>query len=585
MRAAVETRPDVRSATDLLDLFEQRNAGQPDAAAFTFLADGDEDHHSLTRAELSARARAVAAELSRRHPPGARVLLFFEPGLDFVTGFWGCLLAGMVAVPVYPPHDARAKDRLVAIVRDAAPACALSTASLIRRSFFARLVHPALRRLALHAVDAIDPRGSVRWQPPHLTAGTVALIQYTSGSIAAPKGVVLEHRNLLANVRMIAAAMSEVAPHAVERDSLVSWLPPFHDMGLIGGVLMPPLVGGHAVLMSPLAFLQRPVRWLRALSRYRATVSAAPNFAYELCVRRIRDDELAGLDLSHWTLSFNGAETVRAETLERFAARFARAGLRAHVVYPTYGLAEATLFVCGGRRAGAPRVLAVDRAQLAADRVIPVTPPPRDGPASTRLVGCGHPRGDLTVRIVDPATGREVEPDRVGEIWVSGASVGSGYFGDAAETARSFGASLEGCGGFLRTGDLGFLHDGELFVTGRLKDLVIVRGRNHYPQDLEATLQRAHAALRPGCAAAFTVDGEGDDRVIAVQEVDRRAAPLDPAGVARDARALLIEEHGIALSELVLIRHGTLPKTSSGKPQRRRCRELFLAGRLELWTP
>jgi acyl-CoA synthetase (AMP-forming)/AMP-acid ligase II len=301
----------------------------------------------------------VAAELQRRCPPGTRVLLLFDPGLEFVTAFWGCLMGGMIAVPVYPPTDARSKDRLFAIARDAAAACALSTSAILRRSFLARIFYSSLRAMRWIGTDRLPDSLAASFKPPDVGPETVALIQYTSGSISAPKGVQVLHRNLARNIGMICEVMNENNPGGVASDSLVSWLPLYHDMGLIGGVIIPPLVGGRSILMSPLMFLQKPVRWLSALSRYGATVSAAPNFAYELCVRKIPDEQVSRLDLSRWTLSFNGAETVRAETLERFARKFAPAGFRPEALYPTYGLAEATLFVAGGRRMAPPVILSV----------------------------------------------------------------------------------------------------------------------------------------------------------------------------------------------------------------------------------
>jgi acyl-CoA synthetase (AMP-forming)/AMP-acid ligase II/acyl carrier protein len=355
---------------------------------------------------------------------------------------------------------------------------------------------------------------------------------------------------------------------------VVGWLPLYHDMGLIGNVLQPLYVGARAVLLSPLTFLQRPALWLAAVARYRATTSGGPNFAYDLCARKVGEEEKAGLDLSSWSVAFNGAEPVRAETVERFAAAFAPCGFRRAAFFPCYGLAEATLFVTGGAPGAGPVIRPVDAAALERHQVADAPP----GAPGRALVGCGRAAAGQAVRIVDPESGAPCAPGRVGEVWVAGPSVAAGYWGRPEETARTFGARLAGEGPFLRTGDLGFLADGELFVTGRRKDLIILRGRNHYPQDLERTAEASHPALRPGCGAAFGVDRDGEERLVILQEVERSAA--DPAGIADAVRRAVAGEHEVAVEEVVLVRSGTVLKTSSGKVRRAACRAAYLAGEL-----
>ncbi|HEX5760111.1 MAG TPA: amino acid adenylation domain-containing protein, partial [Thermoanaerobaculia bacterium] len=390
-----------------------------------------------------------------------------------------------------------------------------------------------------------------------------------------PKGVVVTHGNLLDNEEAIRVAFAQS-----EASLVVGWLPLYHDMGLIGNVLQPLYAGARAVLMAPLSFLQRPALWLETISRYRATTSGGPNFAYDLCVRKVGEAEKAALDLTSWSLAFNGSEPVRAETLERFAAAFARCGFRRQAFFPCYGLAEATLFVTGGSPAEPPVVREVDAAALERHRVVDAPP---GAPGSRSLVGCGRAAPAQAVRLIDPESRLPCPPAWVGEIWVAGPSVAAGYWRRPAETESTFGALPAGVAGgegpFLRTGDLGFLSAGELFVTGRIKDLIILRGRNHYPQDLERTAEASHPALRPGCAAAFAVDRDGEGRLVLLVEAERSSA-AQVAAAAEAARRAVAEEHEVAVEEVVLLRRGTILKTTSGKIRRGACRAAYLAGEL-----
>ncbi|HYU31756.1 MAG TPA: amino acid adenylation domain-containing protein, partial [Thermoanaerobaculia bacterium] len=545
---SLETPP-AAAVTNLVDLLRERASATPDRRAYTFLADGETESAALSWGELDARARGIGAALAGQRAEGERVLLLFPPGLDFIAAFFGCLYAGAVAVPSYPPRQHRDQPRLRAIARDACPGFALTTAELAsrREALVSRV--PELAGTVWLAVEEIDLHGAERWSAPEPAAETPAFLQYTSGSTALPKGVVVTHGNILHNEEMIRKAFGQS-----EDSVVVGWLPLFHDMGLIGNVLQPLYTGAACVLMPPLAFLQKPVRWLRAIHRYRGTTSGGPNFGYDLCMRKVGPEERAELDLSSWTLAFNGAEPVRAETLDRFVEAFGSCGFRREAFFPCYGLAEATLFVAGGRH-GEP-------------------------PVVERFVGCGSAWAGQRIVIADPESGASVEPGRTGEIWVAGASVAAGYWDRPEETARTFGALLaDGSGPFLRTGDLGFVWDGELFVTGRLKDLIILRGRNLYPQDLELTAGRAHPSLEPGGEAAFSVDVAGEERLVLVLEVGRRALRgLEVPLVAAAVRRAVAEEHEVQVHEVVLIRPGTLPRTSSGKVQRHACRAAWLAG-------
>ncbi|HSL83408.1 MAG TPA: AMP-binding protein, partial [Thermoanaerobaculia bacterium] len=564
-----------RGLETLSELLRTRAERHPERPAYLFLADGREERVRVTYGELERRARAVAARLQHLGWRGRRVVLLVPAGLEYVTAFWGCLLAGAVAVPAYPPRGARSLPRLLAILEDARPAGVLTLPE--RRAAVRRLLADA--PVAVEAVGA-EPGGmeadgiEAEWRDPNLDGDAVAFLQYTSGSTSTPKGVVLTHRNLLANQEMIRDSFG-TTPDSV----VVSWLPLYHDMGLIGGMLHPLFLGSHCVLMPPERFLQAPLRWLEAVSRYRATVSGAPNFAYDLCARRVSEEEAAGLDLSSWRVAFNGAEPVRAGTLERFERAFAAAGFRRRAWFPCYGLAEATLLVSAGRNGGAVAVRELDAAALEEHRVEPRDP--GSGRAVVRQVGCGTVPAALDVRVVDPETGRGRPPGSVGEIWVAGPGVAAGYWGRPEETAATFGARLAGGGEgpYLRTGDLGFLAGGELHVTGRLKDLLVIRGRNLYPQDLEATAEASHPAAGSGGAAAFSVPGEGEELLVLVQEVDTRSGP-DPGEVAARVRRAVADLFEVRVAAVVLIRRGTLPRTTSGKVRRGECRRRYLAGEL-----
>ncbi|HEX6288979.1 MAG TPA: amino acid adenylation domain-containing protein [Herpetosiphonaceae bacterium] len=561
------------SAHSLLDLLQLRTRDQPERTAYIFLQDGEHTETRLTYAELDRRARSIAALLQRTAAPGERVLLLYPPGLDYLAAFFGCLYAGLVAVPAYPPHPQRPMPRLQTIVADAGATHALTTGVLLSQleQRFAQL--PDLARLRWLSTDgALDDLAN-EWQPPAIDGATLAFVQYTSGSTATPKGVMLTHANLLHNLALIQRGFG----HTPASRGVI-WLPPYHDMGLIGGILQPLYAGFPVTLMSPLAFLQRPLRWLEAITRYGATTSGGPNFAYDLCVRKVTPEQRATLDLRSWDLAFCGAEPVRAATLARFAEAFGPCGFRYEAFYPCYGLAEATLIVSGGARHAPPIIQAVDAAALERDRVAAAAE------ASSRaLVGCGQPLPDQQVRIVDLDTLRPCPSDRVGEIWVAGLSVAQGYWNQPAATEQTFGAHLaeSGAGPFLRTGDLGFLHDGELFITGRIKDLIIIRGRNHYPQDIEQTVEASHRLLRPASGAAFGVEVGDDEQLVIVQEVERQGLRADLSEVIAAIRQAVAEQHEVPIYAVVLLKPATIPKTTSGKIQRHACRAAFRDGTLD----
>ncbi len=564
----------------ILEILENRAREQGERPAYVFLSYAETGvvEERLTCSELDTRARAIGASLQAAGAGGERVALLLPPGPDFVASFFGCLYAGAVAVPALPPRPRGGDPRLRAICQDARPRVALAAADKLPALESAAAEIPELsaaRRMAPATEGAAD------WRRPDVRPEALAFLQYTSGSTSSPKGVMVSHGNLLHNEELIRQAFEQSSDSVV-----LGWLPLYHDMGLIGTVLQPLYTGAVSYLMTPGAFLQRPARWLEAISRYRATTSGGPNFAYELCVRKVGGTEREDLDLSSWRVAFNGAEPVRAGTLRRFTAAFAPCGFRASAFRPCYGLAEATLLVSGWRQEGEPQVIALDTEALERHQTVDS----QDAARSRKLVGCGAAM--QTVLAVDPESGEPCPLGRVGEIWVSGPSVAQGYWERLEETAATFGARLaDGTGPFLRTGDLGFVSEGELFLTGRLKDLIILRGRNHYPQDLELTAERCHADLRPGGGAAFAVDliGEeqaGEERLVIVHEVERYArAGMEgekTEEIAAAVRRAVAEEHEVSVAEVVLIRPETLPRTSSGKVRRHACRDLYLQGGLRV---
>jgi 8-amino-7-oxononanoate synthase len=553
---------------------------RPRLPACVHVHDGQADHARLTYAQLDRRARSIAARLQDMDCAGQCVLLVYPPGLDFIAALFGCLYAGCVAVPTYPPHRHRMLERFRVVAADAGARIALSNATgaaqfqaMMEAEKDGYAATPS--QLLWLATDEIPDALAERWQEPLIAPDTLAMLQYTSGSTDRPKGVMLSHANLMANIHATHRAFGIQA-----EDSSVFWLPMYHDMGLVGGILVPAFTGATNVSISPATFLQSPITWLAAIGTYRATISGGPNFAYDLCVRKINDEQRATLDLSSWALAFVGAEPIEPGTLERFAAAFAPCGFKPHAFYPCYGLAEATLMVSGPWRDSGATVGTFRDTALTEKRVEPV---PNDAPQARRLVACGSPVDGLRVAIVDLHSGAEAAPGRVGEIWVAGASVGQGYWHKPGQTRRSFDARLSdtGEGPFLRTGDLGFMHEGHLYVTGRLDDLIIVRGLNRYPQDIEATARGSHPLLETGHGAAFVADDRGRQRLVLVQEVAHKGA-VDFAPVLDAVRRAVLDEHGLALDAVVLVRGGTIPRTSSGKTQRHACRAAFLAGELKV---
>lgn len=532
----------------------------PERRAFTFVdhpAPGSRGvHRTLTWRRLDLRVRAVAARLAEEAEPGARVALLCPQGLEYVTGFLAALTAGLVAVPLYPPGLPGQDDRLTAVLADARPAVVLTTSRHLEQ------VRESGDRVV--AVDEVPDAAAGDLEP---VGGEVAYLQYTSGSTRTPAGVEIGHSNVVANARQALTAYGADA-HPV---TCVGWLPLYHDMGLVLSVAAPVVRGLLSVLMDPVAFLHEPARWLRLLSAHPRALSAAPNFAYDYCASTVTDAQKAELRLDGVFALINGSEPVRPTTADRFQAAFSEQGLGPLTHCPSYGLAEATVFVSAARPGQPLRRFALDRDALAEGKALPARP---DDPRAVLLAGCGAPAGQR-IRIADPLSQAVLSEGEVGEIQVRGPNVGRGYFHHEEQSRRVFGAD-----GWLRTGDLGTVLEGQLLVTGRLKDLIVVDGRNHYPQDVEATVQDTHPALRRDRLAAFGVAGGSGERVVVVAEHTRTTslAELDVPALVRAVRAAVSARHGLRLADVVLVAPGTVPRTSSGKVSRALTRERYLAG-------
>ena len=539
-----------KSAETIVHVLRQRAELTPHKRVFLFLDRGEHEGTSCTFAQLDRRARAIGRRLAALGASGKQVLLPNPPGLEFVANFFGCLYAGAVAVPACSSLlSTRKHDRLRCIVEDAEVEFILAASTGSLTSFRESMAGEEwTSRITLLATDEVPETEAAEWSPANCGADDVAYIQYSSGSTSSPKGVVISHRNVMCNHRMLQQAF-----RTSEDSVIVSWLPHFHDMGLVGVIQRAIYVGMPAVLMAPIEFIRRPVQWPRAISKYRASISIAPNFAYDLCVERVKDEAIAELDLSCWQVAFNGSESVKAETMKSFAEKFAKTGFRAESFYPCYGLAEATVFVSSRM----PSELVVSQRQV---------------------VSCGPACANERLLIVDPKTRRRCSEGIEGEIWVAGPHVAQGYWKRPDETRTAFNAYLNdnGDGPFLRTGDLGFLLDGQLHVTGRLKELIILHGKNHYPQDIEATVATSHPLLRRDCGAAFSVEVTGREELVVLQEVKRQTPPEKSVEIKCAIRQALAEDRAIKPYSVVLLKPNTIPKTSSGKIMRSACRIDFL---------
>lgn len=583
----------------LNDCLRWRALHQAERHAYTFLEDGEQETGRWTYADLDLQARTIGAMLQSISAAGERALLLYQPGLEFVAAFFGCLYAGTIAIPSPPPRLNKTSARLSSIITDAQPSVVLTTSNMLSGIENYLGMTTETEGVKCLATDNLTSELAQEWQEPVFNRDKLAFLQYTSGSTTTPKGVMVSHSNILHNSEDIDRGWGHTDDSAI-----VSWLPHFHDMGLIYGIIQGVFRGIPSYLMPPAYFLQRPFRWLRAISHYGASHTAAPNLAYDLCVRKISPEMRDTLDLSSWRVAVNGAEPVRQQTLVKFTEYFQSRGFRASTFCPGYGLAEATLKVTASSNGESLSYFTADASALERHRVVNAS---ADQPENSRvLVGCGRAMMDTKVVIVAPETLTECSPGVVGEIWVSGGCIAQGYWKRPEESELTFRARIAGTeeGPFLRTGDLGFIHDGEVYITGRLKDLIIIGGHNHYPQDIELTVEESHPAFRRGCCAAFSINLEGEEQLFVVAEIDprfrlNRAAqqgsaeganpketglgPADVEEIVRAAKRSIAEQHDLPLYDIQLLKAGTIPKTSSGKIQRHASKANYLNQSLEIW--
>ncbi|MFT4928495.1 MAG: natural product biosynthesis luciferase-like monooxygenase protein, partial [Phenylobacterium sp.] len=555
----------------LLAVCQHQANSKPHNCAFTWLKDGETEQGSLTFAQVDHQARAIASQLQSMADIGERALLLFEPGLDFIVAFFGCIYAGIIAVPAYPPRANQLHfKRLALVVEDAQASIVLHTSDLSDK--VSQWTNSAEGLGSLKTLVTDTAMASVDdWQAPFINADSLAFIQYTSGSTGQPKGVLVSHGNVISNQQRISAAFNHDAQTVV-----VGWLPQYHDMGLIGNLLQPLTMGVQSVMMSPRAFLQKPLRWLQAISDYKATTSGGPNFAYDLCIRHITEQQKTSLDLSHWQVAFNGAEVVRADTMARFIDAFGPCGFSKNAFLCCYGMAETTLLATSSAVQQAPDIGYFSAEHIGQNKAVEITGIIQDKDVLP-LAASGQTQLGDALLIVDPATGVECPDGDIGEIWFNGPGVCQGYWQKPQLSEASFAAMLQGKK-YLRTGDLGFVYQQQLYVTGRCKELIIIRGRNHYPQDIEKTIQDACESLVPGGGAAFAIDYDSEERLVVVQEVQRtHLRKLDEKAVFGAARSAVSECHELQLHDLVLIKPGRIPKTSSGKIKRKECQNRYIA--------
>lgn len=597
-------------SSTLVELLRWRAIKQPLHHGYTFLINGKTESAPLSYGELDRQARAIAAWLQQHQAKGERALLLYPQGLEVIAAFCGCLYAGVIAIPVPPPESGRLKrtlPRLRSIVKDAEATLVLTTAGILELVANVQDEFPEFKTMQWIDTEQVDLALADQWQDPKVDKDQLAYLQYTSGSTSTPKGVMLTHFNLMHHCGYLQKACGYD-----ENSVSITWMPYFHDYGLVEGMMVPLYNGTPCYVMSPFSFIKRPLQWLKIISKYKGTHSQAPNFAYDLCMRRIKPKQLEELDLSSWQAAGNAAEPINPKVMSEFVETFSPCGFSWETFSPSYGLAENTLLATTTPRGKKPVLLPIKTNAIEQNKVVVADESETDG---VRIVpGCGQKVCEMKIAIVDPQTMTRCPDDGVGEVWLSDPSVAQGYWKRPDVTKENFCAYIkdtkqgratqaEGVGAevssahriarseldsevaplpFLRTGDLGFLHDGELFITGRIKDLIIIRGTNHYPQDIEWSVQQLHPALRPDYGAAFSVQDKGEEKLVVVQEVERRTENLDTDQLIADIRQEIAEQHEIQVYAVILGKPGNILKTASGKIQRRACRDKFLTGTLNV---
>lgn len=554
----------------LVDVLQWRASNQPYKTAYIYLSDGESQEETMTYLDVDTQAKAIASNLLNQNLQGHNVLLMYHSGLEFISAFFGCLYAGVTAIPVYPPKKNNHASRLDSIIASSQAQAVLTTEKI---ESIKKDSSEALSSLPWIKTDSIESSTSENYKRPKISPSDVAFLQYTSGSTSAPKGVMVTHENIMENERMIKDAFEHDASSIV-----VGWLPIFHDMGLIGNLIQPAYAGVPYIQMAPKAFLEKPVRWLKAISNYNATTSGGPNFAFEHCIHKIQDEDMQGIDLSTWKVAFNGAEPIQASTLKRFTEKFAKYGFKESAFFPCYGMAETTLFVTGHTK---PQYDEIDSHSLETGHISKGT-----SDKTSLLVSSGKNVDGQELKIVNPNTLDECQHNEVGEIWVAGKHVAAGYFQLEEKTKESFNATLKETneGPFLRTGDLGYLReDGELFVTGRAKDVIIINGKNHYPQDIELTVEQSDTKIQPFATAAFSIQENGEERVVIATEIQRqfmRSADLE--SLAEHIAKEVTTRHELTVEAVCILRPMSIPKTSSGKIQRNATQHKFLNQELKI---
>ncbi len=560
----------------LVDLLEKRGKELNDELLYIFLEDGENETNFITFGDMLNRVKAVSAYLQTIGKQGDRVLLLFPTGIEFITALFGCIFSGIIGVPSYSPRKNRTNQRFKNILSDSEPSIIFTTRKIFNnlQSIFSEEQY--LQRYTFLINEDINDSISDKWIKPDIKPDDVAMLQYTSGSTGQPNGVMISHINILHNSEYIRQSFG------FNRLSTgVNWLPNFHDMGLIGCLIQPIYTGFKNVIIPSVNFLQYPHKWFKAISKYKGTAAGGPNFAYDYCSNKVTSEQSRGVDFSNITTFWCGADPIHKETLVRFSEKFNKNSFHPRQFYPCYGLAESTLMVTGGNYRKEPIYFKAEIKALAQN----IVKPAKKDPDSRIFVSCGYPWLGTTVVIANPEKSTLCEPDEIGEIWTSGPSVAKGYWNNPEETKYTFQAYLAdtGEGPFLRTGDLGFIRDGHLYITGRLKDLIIIRGTNHYPQDIELTVEKCHPTLKENAGAAFSIDIADEERLVIITEVERTyMRNLNTEDVFEAVRLAIAEEHAILPYAIILIRTGNIPKTSSGKIQRSACKKDFLNDNLNI---
>jgi len=554
----------------LIELIRFRAEVQGSETAYIHLKDKKEETAEITYKEFEQRILLLAEHLASHNIKGERVILMYSAGIDYIVAFFAVIFAGGIAVPVYEPRQSSHFNRLATILADAQPKLLLTHQQTMRLTSDEMLEELNQYGAQWLVTDTLNLTHNAQsdWQPVTLNANDIVFLQYTSGSTGNPKGVMVSNFNMLDNSEIIRQATQPTGDFCN-----ISWLPPYHDMGLIGAILQPLYAGYPCVLMSPISAIQRPIKFLKAIADYKGTIAGGPNFIFEACVNRIRDKQLDGLDLSSWQVAFNGAEPINANTMLRFSERFKNYGFNEKAHFPCYGMAENTLFVSGAKAGEGAVLTAYDKADLHNDVATPAS-----GDNSRLLVSSGNVGENIDVKIVDPASCVECEDRYIGEIWIKGPSKAQGYWKKDEVLGEDFAGLLEGDSNkYLRSGDLGFFDNNELYITGRNKDLLIIHGKNHYPQDIEISVSNAHQEIKPDTGAAFSVDVDGVEQLVIVQELNHRVDQALQDDIAQHIKVAVSQHHAMQLSDLVFIRHGLLPKTTSGKIQRQAAKRMYLA--------